>query len=89
MKGDFRFLLLLGAGVVAAAWAVTYYGAVGQLVSTGTNGYVSMVRGLEPPQVGGGGVAGGGGNFAAGSGLGAGGTTYSTVPFSTALQGDY
>jgi hypothetical protein len=62
MKGDFRFLLLLGAGVVAAAWAVNYAGAVNQLVGTGTNGYVTMVQGLEPPQARSG-IAGGAGNF--------------------------
>lgn len=62
-KGDVRFLLLLGAGVVAAAWAVTYSGSVAQLVQTGTNGYVSMVRGLEPSTSAGGGIMGGGGNF--------------------------
>ena len=62
-KGDVRFLLLLGAGVVAASWALFNAGAVAQLVGTGTNGYISMVRGLESPQQGGG-VAGGAGGFA-------------------------
>lgn len=59
-KGDVRFLLLLGAGVVAAAWAVTYSGAVSQLVSTGTNGYIAMVDGLEPPAIRGGPTGGAG-----------------------------
>lgn len=57
-KADTRFLLLLGAGVVAASWALFNAGAVAQLVQTGTNGYVSMVRGLESPQ---GGATGGAG----------------------------
>jgi hypothetical protein len=63
LNKDIRFWLLLGAGVVAAAWAVTYAGSVDELVRTGTNGYVSMVQGLEPPQLRSG-VAGGAGNFA-------------------------
>lgn len=62
IQGDIRFLLLLGAGVVAASWALFNAPAVAQLVGTGTNGYISMVRGLESPQ-GGGGVSGGAGNF--------------------------
>lgn len=61
-KGDVRFLLLLGAGVVAAAWAFTYAGSVQQLVSTGTNGYITMVQGLEPAAARGG-VMGGGGTI--------------------------
>lgn len=61
-KGDVRFLLLLGAGVVAVGWAVTYAGAVHSLVSTGTNGYISMVNGLLPYQARGG-ITGGAGTI--------------------------
>jgi hypothetical protein len=43
---DIRFWLLLGAGVVAAAWAFTYAGSVDELVRTGTSGYVNMIHGL-------------------------------------------
>ena len=77
-KGDVRFLLLLGAGVVAAAWAVYNAGPVAQLVGTGTNGYISMVQGLEPPQARGG-IAGGAGNFTSNTGM-TGGYPFSTAP---------
>jgi hypothetical protein len=73
---DVRFLLLLGAGVVAGAWALTYAGSVDQLVRTGTNGYVSMVRGLEPPNVGGSGIAGGSGSFSPAATTDSGGAPY-------------
>jgi hypothetical protein len=69
---DVRFLLLLGAGVVAAAWAFANAGPIDELTKTGTNGYVSMVRGLEPPQ-GAGGIAGGSGNFSPAATTGYGG----------------
>jgi hypothetical protein len=71
---DIRFWLLLGAGVVAAAWAFRYASDVNSLVQTGTNGYVSMVQGLEPP--GSGGVGGGAGNFQGNPG----GTYYHAYP---------
>jgi hypothetical protein len=62
IKTDFRMALLFGFGLVAAAWAFANAGAIDELTKTGTNGYVSMIRGLEPPQ--GGGIAGGSGSFA-------------------------
>lgn len=71
-KGDVRLILLLGAGVVAAAWAVYNAGPVAQLVGTGTNGYVSMIQGLEPPQARGG-IAGGAGAIPQSAILGSGG----------------
>jgi hypothetical protein len=76
---DVRFWLLLGGGVVAAAWAFTYAGSVDELVHTGTSGYVNMVRGLEPPQLGGG-IAGGGGNFS-GAATNYGGQSYGGSPY--------
>jgi hypothetical protein len=63
IKTDFRMALLFGFGLVAAAWAFANAGAIDELTKTGTNGYVSMIRGLEPPQ-GGAGIAGGSGSFA-------------------------
>lgn len=77
MKFDGRILLLAGVAVVAAGWAVTYAGAVQQLVTTGTNGYVTLVRGLEPPAIAS--AYGGAGNFAANTGLMS-GQPYSTSP---------
>jgi hypothetical protein len=53
MKADFRMILLLGVGIVALGWGVTYYQPIAQLVGTGTNGYLTMVHGLEPPQIAG------------------------------------
>lgn len=83
-KGDIRFLLLLGAGVVAAAWAVTYAGSVNQLVQTGDSGYITLVRGLEPPSLSGGGITGGAGNFTPGVSL-SGGNYYSSSPFESGI----
>jgi hypothetical protein len=71
-KADVRFLLLLGAGVVAASWALYNAGPVAELTRTGTNGYVSMVRGLEA-QPSGAGIAGGMGNFSPAATTGYGG----------------
>jgi hypothetical protein len=76
---DIRFWLLLGAGVVAAAWAFTYAGSVDELVRTGTSGYVNMIHGLEPPQLGGG-IAGGAGNFSPNTGS-ASGQYYSSAGY--------
>jgi hypothetical protein len=78
---DIRFWLLLGGGVIAAAWAFTYAGSVDELVRTGTSGYVSMIHGLEPPQLAGGGIAGGGGNFS-GAATNYGGASYGGSPYS-------
>jgi hypothetical protein len=72
LNWDIRTLLLLGVGVVAGSWALYNAGAVAQLTQTGTNGYVSMVRGLEAPQPGGG-IAGGAGNFSPAATTGYGG----------------
>jgi hypothetical protein len=72
-KADVRFFLLLAAGVVAAAWGFANAGAVDELTKTGTNGYISMVRGLEPPQYSGAGIAGGAGNFSPAATTGYGG----------------
>lgn len=74
-KADFRLLLLVGVGVVAASWAFANTGNIQALTTTGTNGYVSMVRGLEAPSSGG--VVGGAGNFAGNTGL-AGGSYYTS-----------
>lgn len=77
-KGDIRFLLLLGAGVVAAAWAFNYAGAVNQLVQTGDSGYITLIRGLEPPSISQ--MQGGSGGFTPGAGL-SGGSYYQSSPF--------
>jgi hypothetical protein len=72
MQADFRLILVWGLAIAAGAWGLVYAGSVRELVTTGTNGYVSMIHGLEPPNLGGG-VAGGSGNFSQAATTGYGG----------------
>jgi len=53
MNADIRFLLVAGVGIALLAWGVAYYGPIGHLTQTGVEGYTGLVRGLEPPSMGG------------------------------------